>query len=297
MPAPRARAASLAALLLCAAAAAFAIRPAAAQDEGEGGGGDPQQAALWAAKTLPSPGAPEVIGSYTNGCIAGAASLPAEGIGFQTIRLSRNRYWGHPNLVAFIERLGHATDAAGLPPFLVADMGQPRGGPITGHASHEIGLDADIWLRLDLPLLPAAQREGLSAEPLVGPWEDVLWAGGLASQQATLIRLAAADPAVERIFVHPAIKAALCAQSWPDRTWLHKVRPWTNHTEHMHVRLGCPAGSPLCVVQSPPPPGDGCGEDLAQWFPMTPPVRDPNAPPPPPPPPLPEACAAVLAAP
>jgi penicillin-insensitive murein endopeptidase len=123
MPALRARAASLAALLLCAAAAGFAIRPAAAQDEGEGGGGDPQQAALWAAEALPSPGAPEVIGSYTNGCIAGAASLPAEGIGFQTIRLSRNRYWGHPNLVAFIERLGHATDAAGLPPILVADMG------------------------------------------------------------------------------------------------------------------------------------------------------------------------------
>ncbi len=284
-PIPLPKRASRMAALAVVAAALLAPAPALAQE-------DP----AWAAVALPSAGAAQSIGGFTNGCIAGAVALPPEGPGYQVIRLSRNRNWGHPDLVAFIQRLGRAADAAGLPPILIGDIGQPRGGPITGHASHEIGLDVDIWLRLDLPLLPREAREQLEPYEVVGAWEDVVRPGALTPAHAALIRFAASDPRVGRVLVHPAIKRALCEMPWEDRGWLRTVRPWTGHNEHFHVRLACPADSPLCVDQAPPPEGDGCAEAMT-WFPMRPPVPDPNAPPPPPPPPLPAACTAVLSAP
>ena len=42
----------------------------------------------------------------------------------------------------------------------------------------------------------------------------------------SLIKAAATDPIVERIFVNAAIKKALCREAPNDRNWLHKVRPY-----------------------------------------------------------------------
>ena len=82
-----------------------------------------------------------------------------------------------------------------------------------------------------------------------------------------MVRLAASDPAVARIFVNAAIKKALCQGEPPgERDWLRKVRAWWGHDSHFHVRLNCPEGAPGCVAQAPPPPGDGCGGELAWWF-------------------------------
>jgi penicillin-insensitive murein endopeptidase len=114
-----------------------------------------------------------------------------------------------------------------------------------------------------------------------------------------LIRAAAGDPETERVFVHPAIKQALCLHAAGDRAWLTKVRPWWGHDDHIHVRLAGPPGDALCRAQAPPPPGDGCGADLAWWL-----SEEPWRPKPPGPPPrpvtladLPAACSAVLGAP
>jgi penicillin-insensitive murein DD-endopeptidase len=74
------------------------------------------------------------------------------------------------------------------------------------------------------------------------------------------------------------------------------VRPWTGHNEHLHIRIGCPAGSPECREQDPAPPGDGCGADLMSWFPMRQP-RPSKSTKPYVAPPLPAACHAVLNAP
>jgi penicillin-insensitive murein endopeptidase len=105
------------------------------------------------------------------------------------------------------------------------------------------------------------------------------------------LRLATEDPRVDRIFVHPTIKAALCRM--PDRSWLHKIRPWYGHDEHFHVRLACPADSPDCTGQAPVPSGDGCDASLAWWLEPRPPA--PAAPTPAPPKPrLPAQCAALI---
>ena len=257
---------------------ALAAMPALAQDKGTlnpqplpplAHPNDPKTPAkqLFGRKTQPSDDAPHVYGFYSHGCIAGAEELPIDGPTWQVMRLSRNRNWGHPNLVKFLERLSAKAAKKGWPGLLVGDMSQPRGGPmITGHASHQVGLDADIWLT-PMPdrTLTRAEREEMSATMVVADSRlDVdpkVWTPA----HVEVIKMAAQDPAVERIFVNAAIKKALCRAAGSDREWLHKVRPWWGHDYHFHVRLACPPDSPACTPQAPLPPGDGCGE-LAWWF-------------------------------
>ena len=256
------------------------------------------EAQAWAAASRPASGAPRIIGGHGLGCIAGAARLPPEGPGWQVLRLSRNRFWGHPDLIAYLEDLAGQARAAGLPTLWIGDLGQPRGGPLPwGHASHQIGLDADVWLDLSTkPALPPAARDKVQVDSLVRPDGMAVDEARFTAAHATLIRLAAEHDAVDRIFVNPAIKRALCAAT-PEAAWLRRVRPWRGHDSHMHVRLRCPAGQPDCRDQAPVPPGSGCDASLDWWF--TTEARQPPraATPTPRPPPLPAACVGVLAAP
>jgi penicillin-insensitive murein endopeptidase len=109
---------------------------------------------------------------------------------------------------------------------------------------------------------------------------------------SSMIKLAAEDNDVTRIFVNPAIKQQLCLDAGTDRDWLRKVRPWFQHRAHMHVRLRCPANSLECEDQPLPPPGDGCGAELQSWFePAKPGTSKPEKKTPPP---LPPSCQALL---
>jgi penicillin-insensitive murein endopeptidase len=256
-------------------------------------------AAEWHAVPGPSPGPPQVIGGPAAGCLAGAVPLPPEGVGYQAIRLSRQRNYGHPELVDFVQDLGRAVAAAGLGTMLVADMQQPRGGPMQfGHVSHQSGVDADVWFELGLPPMPRARREDLRYASTLAPGGRRVDPARFGPAQAELVRLAASDPRTDRVLVNPAIKLALCEMRWPDRSWLQRVRPWRGHDGHMHVRLDCPAGSPACTPPRPIPAGDGCGEELMSWFREAPREERPRAPQTAPPrPALPSACAAVLRAP
>lgn len=224
---------------------------------------------LFGAKNAPADLRARAIGSYARGCLAGGRPLAVDGPNWQAMRLSRNRNWGHPALIAFIERL--AKDAAekdSWPGLLVGDLSQPRGGPmLTGHRSHQIGLDADIWL-IPMPdrRLTRQEREDISAISMLKPNTRTINPDVWTEAHARLIRRAAVDPAVARIFVHPAIKDALCSVEWQDRSWLRRVRPWYGHHYHFHVRLTCPKGMSGCTNQDPPPPGDGCGGELAWWL-------------------------------
>ena len=164
-----------------------------------------------------------------------------------------------------------------------------------GHASHQTGIDIDIWLDLrPKPRGPASQREDLSIPSLVRSdgmaVDPARWTAG----HATLIRITAEAPGVDRVLVNAAIKRQLC-HDHGGAVWLRRVRPWRGHDSHMHIRLRCPAGSPDCRDIAPPPPGDGCDASLDWWF--TPESRQPSPRPPGPPPRLPQACASVLAAP
>ncbi len=223
--------------------------------------------ALFGAATSPAPLAARAIGTYSRGCLAGAMALPVNGPNWQVMRLSRNRNWGHPRLIAYLEELAKGARAIGWPGLLVGDMAQPRGGPmLTGHSSHQIGLDADIWLTpMPNRVLSRSERENMTAVSMLRDPLNVdrgLWT----PTHTRLIKLAAAYPQVERIFVHPAIKQALCDQAGQDRAWLSKVRPWWGHYYHFHVRIACPPGSASCKGQKEVEGGDGCGAELDGWF-------------------------------
>ncbi|WP_022722891.1 penicillin-insensitive murein endopeptidase, partial [Rhodopseudomonas sp. B29] len=303
---------SLAALVLAAPAG-----PAMAQDKGMidpkplpplAHPDDPHVAArdLFARKTLPAALPPHPVGFYAKGCMAGGTALPMNGDTWQVMRPSRNRFWALPVTVKLIERLSaKAHDRAGWPGILVGDMSQPRGGPmLTGHASHQVGLDADIWLTpMPKRMLSRNEREEMSAVMMVRPdrldIDPSAWKPG----HLEVIKAAAQEPLVERIFVNAAIKKALCREAKGDRSWLSKVRPMWGHDYHFHIRLSCPAGAENCESQPEPPSGEGCSAaDFAFWFKDSVLHPKPPAEPPKPKPPLtlaelPKECRAVLAAP
>lgn len=260
---------------------------------------DPAARDLFGAVATPAPLAAKSIGAYSRGCLAGAMALPVDGSSWQVMRLSRNRNWGSPKLVDFLERLAGLAPAVGWNGLLVGDLSQPRGGPMkTGHASHQIGLDADIWLTpMPNRTLSAKERESMSAVTMLDKTGKAVDPAVFTPTHQALIKTAAGMPEVARIFVNPAIKVALCENAGDDRGWLRVVRPWWGHDAHFHVRLKCPAGSSSCTNQEPPPRGDGCGDELASWF--KPPPK-PTKPVKPRPPltlaELPPACAGVLEA-
>lgn len=259
---------------------------------------------LFGRKLTPLPGPARPIGSYADGCMTGAVALPISGPTWQVMRLSRDRNWGNPELIRFLERLGANARKVGWNGLLIGDMAQPRGGPmISGHSSHQIGLDVDIWFK-PMPDLPLTRedREFMRAVNVVGldglEVNSKVWTPA----HMAVVKAAAQDPRVTRIFVNAAIKKEMCKDAGKDRAWLAKVRPWWGHSEHFHVRLSCPARSPLCKGQPPVPPGDGCGHALDFWF--KPSILQPKPPkvPSKPRPPLtlagmPRACRAVVMAP
>ena len=262
---------------------------------------------LFGAIKQPAPITASAVGGYAGGCLAGARALPIDGRAWQAMRLSRNRNWAHPDMVRWVENFAiNAQKDDGWPGLLVGDMSQPRGGPmLTGHASHQIGLDADIWFTpMPNRRLSNTEREEMSAVSMLAQnqlaVDPQLWD----ATRARIIKRAASSPQVERIFVHPAIKKALCEstrETGPDRAWLTKVRPYWGHHYHFHVRIGCPKDNASCKPQPPPAAGDdGCGAELTDWIKrISAPAKPVTGPPKPPPPPvtmahLPSDCRVVL---
>ncbi|WP_159586770.1 penicillin-insensitive murein endopeptidase [Chelativorans xinjiangense] len=229
---------------------------------------EPLAKELFGAKTLPAVTAPAAYGFYSKGCFAGGIAIAPDGPHWQAMRLSRNRRWGHPDLIRLIERLSREAAQDGWPGLLVGDISQPRGGPmLSGHASHQIGLDADIWFTpMPNKRMSVAERERVSAVSMLKG--DTLYVDDRKWTRAheAVLRRAASYPEVERILVHPGIKKKLCDTVQGDRSWLHKIRPFWGHHYHFHVRIGCPKGSTGCKPQDATPRSEGCDDSLAWWF-------------------------------
>lgn len=238
---------------------------------------------LFGAEGAGSAGQAETIGFYSNGCISGARELAENGPTWQAMRLSRNRNWGHPELIDYIQDLSRdVARETSWPGLYVGDMSQPRGGPmLTGHVSHQSGLDVDIWMlppdRLDLTVAERESLSSISTRSARGARVGENWT----AEHMEVLRLAASDPRVARIFVFTGAKVWMCENATGDRSWLRTIRPAGGHHYHFHVRLHCPAGSRDCEDQAPPPPGDGCDEAIARANGiLNPPPPDPNAAPP-----------------
>lgn len=236
---------------------------------------------LFGAKSAGSAQSPAAYGSYAKGCLAGAQQLAETGPTWQAMRLSRNRNWAHPEMVDVVKKLSvRAAQQPGWNGIYVGDMSQARGGPmLTGHASHQIGLDADIWMLPAKSLdLTRKQRENISSISMRrarGAYVNSSWTRA----HHEILKAAAEDPRVARIFVFPGAKVKMCADEKGNRAYLRKIRPWYGHHFHFHIRIKCPAGAQGCKNQNPPPAGDGCA-DAREWQRniLNPPPPDPNPP-------------------
>ncbi|MFW8633416.1 penicillin-insensitive murein endopeptidase [Cribrihabitans pelagius] len=260
---------------------------------------------LFGAKPAASPHRPAPFGFYSKGCVAGAVQLPETGRTWQAMRLSRNRNWGHPEAVDFVQDLSRvAARQPGWKGLYIGDISQPRGGPmLSGHRSHQIGLDIDIWMRpADRLNLSRSAREKISSISMRrarGAFVNGSWSRA----HHEILKAAAKDKRVARIFVFPGAKVQMCKDAKGNRRWLRKIRPLGGHHYHFHVRLACPRGARGCTDQNPPPKGDGCAE-AQEWVnnilhPKPAKPADPKAPRPKPRrdytlSDLPQQCAAVL---
>ena len=214
------------------------------------------------------------IGIYYNGCIGNAVALPLQGEGYQSVRASRQHFYGHPQLVTYLQKLGRVAQkvwhgfagnlqiklpSTPLAKWLlgIGDLSAKLGGNIEHHGSHKTGLDADVPY---LPYLSTAslveneQRPWYSVVDLQKRQTNALWNPRIAH----LLHQAAVPASVAYLFVDPAIKQAVCQMKWKNRAWLGKLYPLSNHHDHFHVRQKCPPGSQLCTPQVLPMVGDGC---------------------------------------
>lgn len=233
---------------------------------------EPKASQLFGAMTAGSIQRPAAIGTYARGCGSGLVELPETGPTWQAMRLSRNRNWGHPEVISYIERLSQEVTRFGWAGLYVGDISQPRGGPMTsGHQSHQIGLDVDFWMLPPKRLnLTRRERENISSISVRTEDQKSVNRNWTASHHAVL-KAAASDPKVDRIFVAAAVKIEMCKTATrKDRKWLQKIRPLYGHNTHFHVRLKCPRGSRSCVTQKPTVAelsngGNGCDATLNWW--------------------------------
>jgi murein endopeptidase len=168
----------------------------------------------------------EPVGTHTAGALVQGVRLPAAGRSFYTwdpvLRRSPNRpwrRWGTDRLVRIVLRVARDFHAAHprAPRLAVGDLSRPRGGDFgpqfgyIGHASHQNGLDVDIYY---------PREDGRERAPLYASEIDP----GLSQELVDRFLAAGA----EVIFVGP--NTAL--RGPPDR-----VQALTHHDNHLHVRL------------------------------------------------------------
>ena len=223
---------------------------------------------LFGAKPLPAALQPAAHGFYTKGCLAGGVAIPVDGPNWQAMRLSRNRRWGHPDLIRIIEELSYKAKSDNWNGLMVGDISQPRGGPmLTGHRSHQMGLDADIWFNpMPSKRLTYKERENISAVSVLKQGTVYVDQKRWTRAHTMVLYHAASFPEVERVLVHPGVKKQLCDTVRGNRQWLNKIRPTWGHHYHFHIRIGCPKGSPNCKRQNSTGTKTGCNDGSLDWW-------------------------------
>ena len=138
---------------------------------------------------------------------------------------------------------------------LVGDLSQPRGGPMTsGHASHQVGLDADIWLtQMPDHKLTTEERETMSAASVIKSRFEV-------NPQGVDRGRCPADQARRLLSRSRTHLRASADQEGPVRLGPRQGRlagqgaGLLGPLYHFHIRISCPRGSSHCKPQAPPRP-------------------------------------------
>jgi penicillin-insensitive murein DD-endopeptidase len=207
----------------------------------------------------------QAVGFYSDGKLVNPDKLALSGAGWVKVFQPRDRGYGTFDLLKIImdaaKTMRH--EYPGGERLQIGDTSGPRGGEISGHASHRNGLDADVvFYRVD--------RREQDTQSVAGFVEKFVSNGKVTANFDTarnwrFLELVVSTERVQRVFVDAAIKWHLCEWSalhdLPERAAiLRRLRPLEFHDDHFHVRVTCPAKSPRCEAQEEPPEGDGCAE-------------------------------------
>lgn len=210
----------------------------------------------------------ESIGRYHAGCMKNSKELPAGGFGYQVIRTKRKRNYGNQLMIEYIRDLSRKFNKIYNSNLLIADISKKQGGPIPyDHSSHQIGLDADILLFHKFQHEKIYSRNEIQELEPVSVLDDSKKSIDFSKWShlnGELLKTAAKDSDVNKIFINPVIKKHLCSV-YPNQPWLKKLRPWWGHDGHFHVRLRCPDNNHKCVDQSEPRKIE-CGKQLEKWL-------------------------------
>ncbi|HAR43250.1 MAG TPA: penicillin-insensitive murein endopeptidase [Bdellovibrionales bacterium] len=227
----------------------------------------------WANIQTTSRGTPLSIGAGSAGCLQGALSLPPDGPGFYVMRISRKRFYGHPDLVRAIREISLDAQKSRLGTLLIGDLSQARGGPMNSmHVSHQAGLNVDIWIQQAEDFSPVEMtldaRENLWARSVLHPGKMELNPEFWSEKKTELLRNIALRKDLNRVLVSPAIKKHLCSRfnTAENTTWLSKVRPWYGHDDHFHLAFNCPEGDLSCIFPKPVTLDNACDATLEWWW-------------------------------
>jgi len=207
---------------------------------------------------------PEPRGFYSSGHLLNGWELPNEGEGYVRLFSYRNRGWGTQQIIEMIEK--SAFEINQLFPakdrLLVGDISALKGGRISGHGSHQNGLDVELaFYRLDGVEQSADYRNGFL--------ENMVKKGKISKnfdvvRNWELVKSLHRFGRVNRIFIDKVIKKELCKHaeflgekdSYVDV--LKSLRPYPYHGDHLHVRIECPENAPKCRNQIDHGEGVGC---------------------------------------
>jgi penicillin-insensitive murein endopeptidase len=212
------------------------------------------------------------FGSVDNGELVNGINLLTytkthDGLGFYLLHPNtRKTYFGNNELVLMIRLLGRHTQVYVPSHRLgIGDMSAEKGGQLVRHSSHQMGADVDITYFISNDTRPKAFEKLVDPKGKVNP-------NLMIKDQWRLFKYAVSSQWVDRIFVHPSIKKALCQLAekegdnnsdkdmfGPNET-LRRLRPESNHGDHFHLRvkMRCIKGDRRCQPMGAPPSGTGC---------------------------------------
>ena len=151
-----------------------------------------------------------------------SAQLPATGLGFRAVG-DRNRQFGRAETIRALLATAAAWQRAHPrgPRLRIAEIGTIGGGPIDGHRSHRLGLDADI----------APIRADGREEPVL--WWQPVYSQALTQELVTLLRNNGTLPVHMVFFNDPGLRG---------------VQRQDRHDNHLHVRFRPPSATVRAVT-------------------------------------------------
>lgn len=207
----------------------------------------------------------QAVGFYSKGSLINPSQLPNDGVGFLKLFQPRDRAYATQDLVTLIENAASAIALAfpGGERMQMGDFSQREGGQISGHASHQNGLDVDVKFFNHAHLEQDPMGTNGFDEIFVDEKNQVTPNYDFERNEA-LVKFVVDSGLVRRIFVDGNIKKAFCDRAKAsgeyrdDLEWLRRLRPLEGHQDHFHIRIACPTSSPNCVAQEEPPLGTSC---------------------------------------